>query len=56
MKRELGPWVWCRYCARNVWHRCVVEWAKEAGCCTPRLTLSARVRRALGLPIGEEPE
>jgi len=29
---------------------------KHGGQCAPRLTLTGRIRRALGLPIGEESE
>lgn len=83
MKRELGPWVWCRYCqyeggVMDRWFygvRCsqpTVEqtshrtayWIAPTGevkagvsthlRCTPRLTLVGHIRRAIGLPIGEE--
>ncbi len=86
--RDLGAWVWCRYCKRHEkagtyrglgllasWHSfcrgprsrdaegqwqvrtawpTVVKAGDAAWPCVPFLTLIGRIRRFLGLPIGEE--
>ncbi len=69
MTRPLGSWTWCRYCKHYsgfycyVWnvissetgnpYGAEVGRVKFANACAPRLTLTGRIRRLVGLPIGE---
>ena len=66
MKRELGPGVDCRWCAESANGKHSIVWGHEADCrrvllgvrvfvpCRPRLTIIGRLRRLVGMSIGEE--